>query len=149
MASRCWENKGVGGPHNSICCDRYLDVVESRIRSSVSGSWFSGRNVSFKHTISLGSRCRSIHVLRDIEPPEDHDCFLATISVCRIELRVLWVCEALVNPKDTPASSKSLICAAIEHSFDTHLTECRSTHDTWFDGDIECCISERVCSTCQ
>lgn len=108
---------------------------------------------------------RTIRVLRDIESPKDHDCFLAAITVSGIKRWVFWMRKAalvrqstrlasmqlrdepLVHPYDAPTPSKSFIRTAVEYTLDAHLPECRGTHDAGFDGDIKCRIRERVCPT--
>jgi hypothetical protein len=59
-----------------------------------------------------------------------------------------WVDIPLVNTENAPTPSESLVRATVEHTFDTHLTECGRTHDTWLDGDVERCIREGVRPAC-
>lgn len=63
-------------------------------------------------------------------------------------VRIRWIYIPLVNTENAPASSESLVRATVEHASDTHLTECRGTHDTRFDGDVKRCVREGVRSAC-
>jgi len=58
------------------------------------------------------------------------------------------MCKALVNTENAPAPSESFVRAAVEHAFDTHLTECGGTHDTRFDGDVKRCVREGIRPAC-
>lgn len=55
--------------------------------------------------------------------------------------------KTLVDPQDAAASPKPFIRTTVEYSFDTHLAECGSTHDTGFDSDVKCRVCKRVCPT--
>jgi len=57
-----------------------------------------------------------------------------------------WMGEVhLVDAKNRPTTAESLIGTPKEHIPDPQLTKGTSTHNAWFDSDIQICALENFC----
>lgn len=98
-------------------------------------------------------------VFRDVKSPQYHDSFISKKAAGRLINTVDGMHQPIeqdeyllvrsfslvrqdyalsVDAQNTSTTPESVITATIEHLFYAHLAQCRRTHDTRLDRDIEC-----------